>query len=93
MSIVLNAFPLKVPDLELEAYQIPYDKDTLDNLRARHRSTHAFRRQGGSILIFSGDGQFPISGTPQTVALKENFGILPALAAVLLALPRSNWSA
>ena len=75
MPTVLNAFPLKVPDLELEACQIPYDKETLDSLRARHRSTHAFRRQGKSIVIFSGDGQFPVSGTPQTVVLKENFGI------------------
>ena len=27
MSIILNAFPLNVPDLELEAQQIPYDKE------------------------------------------------------------------
>jgi hypothetical protein len=70
----LNAFPLKVPELELEVLQIQYDKETLDDLRGRHRATHAFRRQGDNILIFSGDGTFPVSGTLQTVAIKDNFG-------------------
>lgn len=79
MSIVLNAFPLKVPELELEVLQIQYDKETLDDLRDRHRATHAFRRQGDNILIFSGDGTFPASGTPQTIALKDNFGIFCSL--------------
>ncbi|WP_348745778.1 Piwi domain-containing protein [uncultured Herbaspirillum sp.] len=79
MPIVLNAFPLKVPDLEISAHQIPYDKETLDKLRAEHRATHAFRRQGDNILIFSSDGTFPVSGTPQTIALKDNFGIFCSL--------------
>lgn len=75
MPIFLNAFPLKVPDLELAACQIPYDKQTLDGLRTKYRSTHSFRRQGENLLIFSGDGQFPVSGSMQTVALKDNLGI------------------
>lgn len=79
MSIVLNAFPLKVPELELEARQVPYDKETLDGLRAEHGATHSFRRQGENILIFSSDGTFPVSGAPQTIALKENFGIFGSL--------------
>ncbi len=79
MSIVLNAFPLKVPELELEVLQIQYDKETLDDLRGCHRATHAFRRQGDNILIFSGDGTFPVSGTLQTVAIKDNFGIFCSL--------------
>ncbi len=79
MSIVLNAFPLKVPELELDARQVPYDKETLDGFRAKHASTCSFRRQGDNILIFSGDGTFPVSGTPQTIALKENFGIFCSL--------------
>lgn len=79
MPIILNAFPLKVPDLEIEARQIPYDKETLDDLRAGHRATHAFRRQGDNILIFSGDDTFPVSGTPHTIALKDNFGIFCSL--------------
>jgi len=52
-----------------------YDKQTLDGLRTNYRLTHTFRRQGESILIFSGDGQFPVSGSTQTVALKDNVGI------------------
>ncbi|MCL4676962.1 MAG: stem cell self-renewal protein Piwi domain-containing protein [Alphaproteobacteria bacterium] len=79
MSIVLNAFPLKVPELELEARQVPYDKETLDRFRAEHGTTHSFRRQGDNILIFSGDSTFPVSGTPQTIALKDNFGIFCSL--------------
>ena len=79
MPINLNAFSLKIPSLELLACQIPYDRQTLDGLRAKHRSTHAFRRQGESIFVFSGNGQFPVSGTPQKVALKENLGIFCSL--------------
>ncbi|MBA3015466.1 MAG: stem cell self-renewal protein Piwi domain-containing protein [Proteobacteria bacterium] len=79
MPIVLNAFPLKVPDLELEACKIPYDKDTLNSLRTQHRSTHAFRRQGEHILIFSNDGIFPLSGDAHIIALMDNFGIFSFL--------------
>ena len=79
MPIVLNAFPLKTPELELEARQVPYDKETLDGFRATHGSTHSFRRQGDNILIFSGDGTFPVSGTQQAIALKDNFGIFFSL--------------
>jgi len=67
LPIVLNAFPLKTPELELEARQVPYDKETLDGFRATHGSTHSFRRQGDNILIFSGDGTFPVSGTQQAI--------------------------
>lgn len=79
MPIVLNAFPLKIPELELEARRVPYDKETLDGFRAKHGSTHSFRRQGDNILIFSADGTFPVSGTPQAIAFKDNFGIFCAL--------------
>lgn len=79
MSIFLNAFPLKVPELELDAREVPYDKETLDGFRAKHGSTHSFRRQGDNILIFSADGTFPVSGTPQKIALKDNFGIFCSL--------------
>jgi hypothetical protein len=75
LPINLNAFPLKVPDLELAACQIPYDKQTLDGLRTKYRSTHVFRRYGESILIFSSDGQFPVSGSTQTFTLKDDLGI------------------
>ncbi len=79
MPVFLNAFPLKIPEVELEARQVSYDKETLDDFRAKHGSTHSFRRQGNNILIFSGDGTFPVSGTPHTIALKDNFGILCSL--------------
>ena len=79
MSIALNAFPLKVPELELEARQVPYDKETLDGFRAKYGSTHSFRRQGDDILVFSSDGTFPVSGMPQTIAFKDNFGIFCSL--------------
>jgi Piwi domain len=79
LPIFLNAFPLNVPDLELGARQVPYDKETLDDFRATHGSTHSFRRQGDNILIFTGDGTFPVSGTPQTIVFKDNFGIFCSL--------------
>ncbi|WP_031431988.1 argonaute/piwi family protein [Methylomicrobium agile] len=79
MPVFLNVFPLKIPEVELEARQVPYDKETLDGFREKHGSTHSFRRQGDNILIFSGDGTFPTSGTPHTIALKDNLGIFCSL--------------
>lgn len=79
MPVVLNAFPLKVPELELEARQVPYDKGTLDGFRAKYGSTHSFRRQGDNILIFSGDDTFPVSGTLQTISIQDNVGIFCSL--------------
>lgn len=75
----MNAFPLKIPAAELEVRQVSYDKKTLDDFRAKYGLTHSFRRQGDNILIFSGDGTFPVSGTPHKIALKDNFGILCSL--------------
>lgn len=79
MPVFLNAFPLKIPEVELEARQVPYEKETLDVLRAKHGSTHSFRRQGDNILIFSGNGTFPSSGAPNTIVLKDNLGIFCSL--------------
>lgn len=79
MPVFLNAFPLKIPDAELEALQVPYDKEALNCLRAKHGSTHSFRRQGDNILIFSADGTFPVSGTSQSILLNENFSIFCSL--------------
>jgi len=75
LPVFLNAFPLNIPDAELEALQVSYDKEALDGLRAKHGSTQSFRRQGDNILIFSADGTFPVSGTSQSIVLNENFGI------------------
>jgi hypothetical protein len=79
LSIVLNAFRLKIPELALDARQVSYDKETLDDFRAKHGATHAFRRHEDDILIFSQDGTFPVPGTPKTILLKENFGIFFSL--------------
>lgn len=79
MSVFLNAFPLKIPEVELEARQVPYDKETLDAFRAKYGSSHAFRREGNDILIFSGDATFSSSGSPYRVALKDNFNIFCSL--------------
>ncbi|UZJ45098.1 Piwi domain-containing protein [Marinimicrobium sp. C6131] len=79
MSVFLNAFPLRIPDAELKALQIPYNKETLDSLRAQYGLTHFFRRQGDKILIFSGDGVYPVPGAPRTITLKDNFSIFCSL--------------
>lgn len=79
MPVFLNAFPLKIPNVGLETLQIPYDKETLNGLRAQYGTRHFFRRQGDNILIFSRDGIFHISGTPQTISYKDNFGIFCSL--------------
>ncbi len=79
MPVFLNAFPLKIPEVELEARQVPYDKETLASFRANHGSTHSFRRQGDNILIFSGDATFPSPGIPHIIVLKDNLGIFCSL--------------
>lgn len=79
MSIFLNAFPLRIPDVELDARKVPYDKETLNDFRKKYGSSHSFRREGNDILIFSGDATFSASGTPYRVALKANFGIFCTL--------------
>lgn len=79
MSIFLNAFPLKIPDVELDARKVPYDKETLDDFRKKYGSSHSFRREGNDILIFSGDATFSASGSPHRIALKDNFGTFCAL--------------
>lgn len=75
MLIFLNAFPLNIPDKKLDACVIPYVKEELDVLREKHQTTHAFRRQGKNLLIFSADGRYPVSGTVTQISLKDNYGI------------------
>ena len=79
MVISLNAFPLQIPDVEVMACYVPYDKETLDELRSNYGLTHASRRQGDQIALFSSDGAFPIAGQTKSVALKENLGIFSFL--------------
>jgi len=75
MTIHLNAFPLQIPDITLNACVIPYEQERLATLRADHQATHVFRRQGDNILIFSQDGQYSVSGTIEPVTIKDNYGI------------------
>lgn len=75
MTIHLNAFPLLAPDISLNACVIPYEQERLDLLRKDHQATHVFRRQGDNILIFSQNGQYPVSGTINPVSLKDNHSI------------------
>lgn len=58
----------------MSACVIPYEQDRLNTLRAEHKGTYVFRRQGDSILIFSQDGQYPVIGKTQTISLKDDFG-------------------
>ena len=76
MPIFLNAFPLKIPDINLDVCVIPYDDERLNDLREKHQTTHVFRRRGDNILILSHDGQYPVTGCVETVCLKDNFDIL-----------------
>lgn len=76
MPIFLNAFPLEIPDKNLDVCVIPYaDKEQLKVLREKHQSTHAFRRKDQNILVFSADGQYPVSGKVESFSLKDNYGI------------------
>jgi len=74
-SIVLNAFPLAVPEQDIEALAIPYEQDWFDTLKADHQDTHAIRRQGKEILIFSSDGQYPVTGEIAEVSFQKNYGV------------------
>lgn len=76
MPIFLNAFVLRAPDVTLDARLVSYDKDRLDALRLQHHATHVCRRMGDEILLISSDGNYPIEGKPETVALQRNLGTL-----------------
>lgn len=75
MSIFLNAFPLRIPDRDLDACVVPYDKETMDRLRAESRTAYACRRRRNDIVIFSPDGRYPISGITDTISLKDNLNL------------------
>ena len=79
MSIHLNAFPLEIPDTTLGVCVISYDKERLDALRASHHVTHAFRRQGESILVFRMESDDPGIRMPELgrqLAHKEGLEII-----------------
>lgn len=71
MSIFLNAFPLKIPDASFSVRVIPYDEAQLETLRKTYQ-THVFRRRGQEIVVFSGDGTFPVDGRAETIRLRKD---------------------
>jgi hypothetical protein len=71
LSIKLNAFPLRVPDVELECCVIPYSESELTTLRNDHGKTYAFRRRLNTIQIFSPDGRFPVNGDIEKLPLSK----------------------
>lgn len=75
MQIVLNAFPLAVPTESIQAISVPYDRDSLEDLRSRYRSTHAFRRQGDVVYAFPGDHPLPVEGTLHTISPVDDAGV------------------
>jgi hypothetical protein len=50
---------------------IPYDKAQLETLRKTYQ-THVFRRRGQEIVVFSGDGTFPVDGRAETIRLRKD---------------------
>ncbi|HEY4211565.1 MAG TPA: Piwi domain-containing protein [Steroidobacteraceae bacterium] len=75
MSVFLNAFPLTIPDAEVTARVIPYADGRLQELREEYGATHAFRRRGEEILIFSADRNWPLPGTDRKIRLREDFDV------------------
>ncbi|MET1257407.1 argonaute/piwi family protein [Aliikangiella maris] len=76
MTINLNAFPITIPEGRVDVCEIPFDARELEELREQYRTTHTFYRQKNSILIFSSDGSYPVSGRLKSVDLKENYNVL-----------------
>lgn len=97
MAVYLNAFPFKVSDHCLEARVIPYDKEQIDPLRADYKDTQIFRRRGYNILVFSSNGQYPVTGEIEQIVLRNNLGILCFLvingldACVVVSAPKHQW--
>lgn len=77
MAINLNAFPIIIPDNDrIEACVIPFNALSLAELRQKYGKTHTFYRLRDSILVFSSNGEYPVSGQTTSLELKENFGLL-----------------
>ena len=74
-QIFLNAFPLEIPDHDIEACDIPYDQEQLEILRVQFRDTHLFRRHGNRVFVFSADGQYPATGETVNISLQDEKGI------------------
>lgn len=73
MSILINAFPIVVPETAVKACVTPFDGERFDKMREEHQATHAVRRKGKDLLIFSYDGTYPIDGEVREIILKDNY--------------------
>lgn len=80
LSITLNAFPLEVPDNQVEACVVPYKQEQYDALNAGHDHSYAIRRLDNEILIFSSDNEYPVTGQTRKIDLADNCGIFCFLA-------------
>ena len=72
LSITLNAFPLEVPEDQVEACVVPYEQEQYDALKVDH--SYAIRRLGNEIFIFS-DGEYPVTGQIRNINLADNHGL------------------
>lgn len=70
--ITLNAFPLEPPKQKVTACVIPYDQEQYDDLKVNRDDKIAIRRHNNNILVFSSDGNYPISGQIKSFSLEEN---------------------
>ena len=80
MPITLNAFPLEVHDKEIKACVIPYDKDQYDVLKTDQGGIHTIRRLGDDILVFSSNGEYPVTGRIEAFDLAKNYELFCFLA-------------
>ena len=75
LPITLNAFPLVVQDKQVKACVIPYDQEQFDVLKAKQNDSFVLRRHGDKILVFSSNGEYPISGDEECFDLTKNLGL------------------
>ena len=74
-QIFLNAYPLDIPEHDIEARVISYDQKQLETLRDQYGDTHAFLRLGDKVFVFSTDDQYPVIGESEKLNLQDNYRI------------------
>ncbi len=81
----LNIFPISVPDVEISVGVIPFNsRDALRELRAKHSSTHIFKRArvDARDMIYSirlDGSQCAIAPEQLKIALRKNLGVVRGL--------------
>lgn len=81
MALWLNAYPIAFDkDAEIPVCVIPYDKNTFQELRDRHRETHTFyRTQDDKALCLSPDGSYPVAGEEKKLKANDHFSLMTFL--------------